>query len=87
MLPSDLPRHIAAEHRRGKLLAQPLFDYWLPRHQGETHADSEHCVASTAEHDAAPLDADHALPVGYRPYTWPRLCTKSRETQLAHFRS
>lgn len=65
-LTANLPRHPATAHRRGKLLPQPLLDHRLPRHQREAHAVIEHRVAPAGEHDAAPVDAGHALTVGHR---------------------
>lgn len=65
-LPSSLPRHPAAAHRRGDLLPQPLFDHRPPRHQAESHAVIQHRVATAGEHDVAPVDAGHTLSVGQR---------------------
>ncbi len=61
-LPPDLPRRVTAAHRRLKLLSQSLLDHWPPRHQAESHTVIQHCVAPADKHEAAPVDAGHALP-------------------------
>ncbi|KMQ58201.1 hypothetical protein ACS96_03830 [Pseudomonas aeruginosa] len=63
MMPADLPRHATAAHCRGDLLPQPLFDRRPPRHQAKSHTVIEHRVAPARQHDGAPVDASHTLPV------------------------
>ena len=56
----NLPRHPATAHCGRELLAQPMFDHWLPRHQAELHAVIEHRVAPADKHDGASVDVELA---------------------------
>lgn len=44
--------------------AESLFDDRRPWHQAEPHTIIEHGKAATGEHEAAPVDAGHALAIG-----------------------
>jgi len=47
-------------------MSLPPLNYLLPRNEAESHAVIEHGVAPAGKHDAAPVDAGHALPIGHR---------------------
>lgn len=72
--PTDRPRRAATPERYRKALTQALLDHRFPRHQRESSSIIKHRVAPTGEHDAAPKDAGHTLPLRHGPMLQAGVC-------------
>lgn len=65
-LTTNFPDSPSPPYRNHKLLPKPVLEHRLPRHQAEPAGVIQHGVPPASEHEATPVDAGYALPIGYR---------------------